>query len=391
MNQEHFSYLLLFLVMLAGAAPGVAQTTTTRASTLRMDLYRPKMPDGQRDIEQGSDLHYGRLGRREGLWLVCDRNGGPCANQVIFISKSTLAAARPGEMMVATESIPLAAPTEGWAAFTQRHGGGGDAMAELRRQFENGPRGEGPLLDLEAITIGRSATAPQDNRLFLTTEQPNSFVLECVMTESGASARAVLTACYAYDEKEGTRGDDSNDGLEGIAWSGRPGEFFLVEEGTRAHDPSWTLLFFQRPRLMRCTLRDDRVIIDEAWSNAATQSLWALQTGKTHTLNSAARLDERTVLVADRNGGWLYVADVPSQTVRPWLNLYDKASLDLRTRLAEFPAPRRMPYVSIEGITQDPAGHLWLIDDPAMPEAFRASCLIRMVHPPARPAPPTAQ
>lgn len=390
MSQERFSRRLMLLVMLAGAAPCVAQTTTTRASTLRMDLYRLKMPDGQRDIEQGSDLHYGRLGRREGLWLVCDRNGGSCANQVIFISTSTLAAARPGETIVATESIPLAAPTQGWAAITQRHGGG-DAMAELCRQFENGPRGEGPLLDLEAITIGRSATAPQDDRLFLTTEQPNSFVLECALTEVDRSARAVLTACYAYDEPAGTRGDDSNDGLEGIAWSGRPGEFFLVEEGTRAHDASWTLLFFQRPRLMRCTLRDGHVIIDEAWSREATESLWALQTGKTHTLNSAARLDERTVLVTDRNGGWLYVADVPSRTVRPWLNLYDKASLDLRTQLAEFPAARRMPYVSIEGVTQDPTGHLWLIDDPAMPEAFRASCLIRVVHPPARPAPPAAQ
>jgi hypothetical protein len=37
-----------------------------------------------------------------------------------------------------------------------------------------------------------------------------------------------------------------------------------------------------------------------------------------------------------------------------------------------------MPYISIEGIAVDGAGALWLVDDPAMPEAFRASCLLRV-------------
>jgi len=39
-----------------------------------------------------------------------------------------------------------------------------------------------------------------------------------------------------------------------------------------------------------------------------------------------------------------------------------------------------MPYVSIEGIAFDPSGTLWLVDDPAMPESFRTSCLIRIAN-----------
>ena len=31
-----------------------------------------------------------------------------------------------------------------------------------------------------------------------------------------------------------------------------------------------------------------------------------------------------------------------------------------------------------EGIAVDDRGAIWLVDDPAMPEAFRASCLIRI-------------
>ena len=61
-----------------------------------------------------------------------------------------------------------------------------------------------------------------------------------------------------------------------------------------------------------------------------------------------------------------------------WLNLYDINNQNLREVLADFPGKRRMPYISIEGITVEPDGDLWLVDDPAMPEAFRASCLVKI-------------
>jgi len=84
------------------------------------------------------------------------------------------------------------------------------------------------------------------------------------------------------------------------------------------------------------------------------------------------------LLAVDRNGGWILRLDPQAATVERWLNLYDVDGLDLRKLLRDFPAPRRMPYISIEGISVDPAGDIWLIDDPALPEAFRASCLIRL-------------
>ena len=55
-----------------------------------------------------------------------------------------------------------------------------------------------------------------------------------------------------------------------------------------------------------------------------------------------------------------------------------------------FPEERHMPYVSIEGIALDEAGAVWLVDDPAAPEGWRESCLVRLSHVPPLPPPATA-
>ena len=103
------------------------------------------------------------------------------------------------------------------------------------------------------------------------------------------------------------------------------------------------------------------------------------------TLNAVSRIDERTLLAVDRNGGWILRVDLRSGRVSPWLNLYDPELLNLRERLAEFPAKRYLPYVSIEGLACDSNGDIWMVDDPAMPEAFSQSCLIRLCNPRAHP------
>ena len=348
-----------------------------------VECYRLKSPDGQRNIEQASDLHYGRLGAREGLWLVCDRNSGECANQVYFIARERLAQARSGTALAVSEAIPIAGPADGWDGFRRRHTAVRlGVLAELRQQIEGRDNGRS-VLDLEGITIGQDIGGGEA-RLFVIAEEPNSLVLELGIEQAEAKPQARLIACYSYEEAANARGGDSNDGLEGIAWCGTPGRFYLVEEGTRPHKTSDPLHFFLAPRFMRCELRDGRVLLDNAWSNEVTRGVRALQTGTTQTLNAVTCIDRRTLAAVDRNGGLVLAVDAPSRTVRPWLNLYDPKLLNLRRRLAAFPQERRMPYVSIEGIAADPNGEIWMVDDPAIPEGFRESVLIRL----KRPTPP---
>jgi len=352
--------------------------------------YRLKMPDGETDVTQASGLHYGRLSEREGLWLVCDRNSGPCGNRILFIGRQRLHDAHPGGSISADEAFVLAGPRHGWDRFVREHGGiDAGVLFELRRQFDNGVSGGKPILDLEAITIGRSRAPDSPMRLFVVTEQPHSLVLELQLDAANGNRHAFLADCFAYTERPLERGGDANDGLEGICWSGRAGVFFVAEEGTRPFRPNDSYHFFDHPRLMRCVLENGRVRIDEPWSAAATRGVRALSSQSTHTLNDLAAWDERTVLAVDRNGGWILAVDVPSRRARRWLNLYDPKLLNLRQRLARFPGPRRMPYVSIEGLTRDTDGNLWMVDDPAMPEAFRESCLVRLKHPPPVPALPS--
>lgn len=367
---------------LLGAGPA------TRPACTPVCRFRVRTPTDT-DIEQGSGLHYGRLGSREGLWLVCDRNSGACADQVFYFDRSLLQAEN-GATLRASEAIPVTAPARGWDAFFAAHRSiPREALDSVRAQVQAASRRDGPLLDLEGITVAPSI-AGRGERLFVIAEEPYSLVLELDVIGEPGRARAEITDAFFYPEAADARGGDANDGLEGIVWSGRPGVFYLAEEGTRPHKAGDPLHFFAAPRLMRCRFEDGRIIAEEPWSARATQNVRALCTGPTHTLNALTRAADAALATVDRNGGWIYRVDPEGADVRPWLSLYDAAAparLDLRTRLAEFPAARRMPYVSIEGIAFDAEGRLWLVDDPAMPEAFRASCLVRVTVPPERPGP----
>lgn len=367
------------------------------AGPVEVEFFRLHMPDGRTEVRQGSGLHYGRLGEREGLWVVPDRNGDESANHVIFIHRQRLGEAKSGQSMVATEAFRAAAPTQGWESFNKEHAALPEAvLARLRRQIESPSRQEDAMLDFEGIAIGRR-TADGPDRLFAAIETPISMVLEFELDAGGADARAVLQACFLYAENEDERGTDRNDGLEGIAWSNRPGVFYVCEEGTAPHSPTDKLHFWLKPRLMRCTLQHGRVVLDEAWSENATRRVREYQTGKSQTLNALLLVNDRTLVVVDRNGGWIHAVDTASGLVSPWLDLYDSTArgrgepvvpgLNLRERLARFPGPRVMPYVSIEGMARDADGNLWLIDDPAMPEPFRNSCLVKVQNPPPLPEP----
>ena len=352
-----------------------------------VEYYRMKTPDGLEDIDQASGLHYGSLGTREGLWLVCDRNSVAGGNRIFFFDRRQLATPRHDQNIAASGAFNIVGPPKGWDDFMAKHSTIEPAiLAELRRQFENGRARRKPILDLEAITVGQP-NAPfvsgkkTPARLYAVAEQPHSLVLELQLVENAGKTEAVLTDCFLYSEKSSEAGSDANDGLEAIAWAGQPGLFFIAEEGTRPYRANDDMHFFDCPRLMRCRLKNAQVIVDEPWSERATSNVRAFQDNSTHTLNALARLDDRTLAAVDRNGGYILKIDIPTASAKRWLNLYESKGLNLRKKLAHFPATRRMPYVSIEGLALDPQGNLWLIDDPAMPEAFRASALIRAREP----------
>jgi hypothetical protein len=364
---------------------------------MTVEFFRLKMPDGKTEVRQGSGLQYGRLGEREGLWAVPDRNGDESADHIVFIDRKRLAEAKPGETIVATEAFRAVAPTQGWESFSKEHAAIPDTvLATLRRQIESASREEDAMLDFEGMTIGRR-TIDGPDRIFAIIETPNSMVLEFDLDSSAGRGRAVLRGCFLYPEREDERGTDLNDGLEGIAWSHQPGVFYICEEGTAPHSPTDKLHFWLKPRLMRCTLKDGRTVLDEPWSTDATRNVQKCLTGKSQTLNALLLIDDRTLVAVDRNGGWIHAVDTGSGSVTPWLDLYDSKTrksgepavpgLNLRERLANFPGPRVMPYVSIEGIARDAEGNLWLIDDPAMPEPFRDSALVKVKNPPAPPKP----
>jgi len=353
-----------------------------------VEVFRLRAPDGNAPVSQASGLHFGWVGGRHGLWLVCDRNSGPSANQVFFIQQGRLDAAEAGGTIVASEAIPLVGPSEGWARFAHdRPAIPAEVMAELRHQLENHAAGHLPVLDLEGITAGRSLADRAILDLFVIAEQPFNLVLQFRLAGEGPGSQAVLMDCFSYTEALSERGGDGNDGLEGIAWTGRPGEFLLAEEGTRPFRASDVLHFFDHPRLMLTRLADNRIVAMARWSDRATESVRARRGQPSQTLNALALWDQRRLLAVDRNGGWILVADTGTGRTARWLNLYDPARLNLRERLADMPGSRRMVYVSIEGIARDEAGNLWMVDDPAMPEAFRESCLIRLRHPTSCPYP----
>jgi len=353
---------------------------------LEVHCYRLKTPDGNGDILQASGLHYGKWGDREGLWLVSDRNSQSCGNKIYFIDKQRLQNLQNKGTVAASEAISIVPPKEGWESFYKRHSAiPKDILKGLQQQVENGSKNINPILDLEDITIGKCRENDSKQYFYVIAEQPNSLVLELRLFKANNRLNAELMNCFFYDEGDSAKGVDSNDGLEGIAWSGKPGEFYLVEEGTRPHNSTFSLLYFLEPRLLKCRLKDGRVLEDKEASKKLSQSVRNLKQGNMQTLNAITCLNNDTLLPVDRNGGWILAVDKRTHTARQWLNLYDPDFLNLRERLAEFPGKRVMPYVSIEGIARDARGDIWMVDDPAMPEDFNESCLIRLRNPPEFP------
>lgn len=343
--------------------------------------YRLGTPDGSEEIAQASGLHYGSYGPRKGLWTACDRNGGPCAGKIYFIADERIASARPGATITASEEFFVTDPAEGWNRFAASHPAvGKNALADLRQRVEDGARdAEGMRLDLEAITIGFASSAPSEPRLFVVAEEPNSLVLELVLEPAGTTTAARLVDVFRYYENDAEHGTDFNDGLEGLAYAGSPGEFYWAEEGTRLHRPdAHPRLFFADPRLGLARLALGQVAIEQPISDRLTKVVRAQRKGDAQTLNDLCLTPQGILLAVDRNGGWILRIDPKRATAERWLNLYDLEGVNLRQTLADFPAPRHMPYISIEGIAVDDAGAIWLVDDPAMPEEFRSSCAVRI-------------
>ncbi len=157
------------------------------------------------------------------------------------------------------------------------------------------------------------------------------------------------------------------------------GRFYWAEEGTKLHHPkAHPRLFFLDPRVGRAKLEAGRVDLERPFSDTLTQRVHAERNGTMQTLNALTVTPRGQLLAVDRNGGWILRLGTGPASAKRWLNLYDLEGVNLREALADFPGSRRMPYISIEGIAIDGAGTLWLVDDPAMPEAFRGSCLIRV-------------
>jgi hypothetical protein len=348
---------------------------------VRIEYYLLKAPGDAHDIEQGSGLHYGRLGEREGLWVVCDRNGGRSAGRLFFIRAEVLKKAIHGQELVADEAFSIIPPQAGWPAFAAAHPAvSATVLEDLQHRIRTGIQDDGgPRLDLEAVTIGPSPEPPHEPHVFVVAEEPFSSVLELALEGGGPEGRARLVAVYAYQEAENEHGSDFNDGLEGLAWGGADNTFYLAEEGTRFHDgPPGPRLFFLEPRLSKGELQAGQVRVDRVVSDGLTAAVRSQRKGPMQTLNALAIAPNGQLLAVDRNGGWILRIAPHAREATRWLNLYDLRNINLRETLDDFPGPRHMPYISIEGIALDPTGALWLVDDPAMPEAFRASALIRI-------------
>ena len=358
------------------------------ALAARIEVYALRAPGDAHDIEQGSGLHYGRLGAREGLWLVCDRNGDQSASRIFFISKDTLASAEHRGKVVADAAFELAPPAGPWSEFAAAHRGAGEAaLADVQKRIAAGSSRNGePVLDIEAVTIAPSPTPPHEPHVFVVAEEPHSTVLELTLDEKSRPPRMQLVAAYGYAEAENEHGTANNDGLEGLAYAGTPGQVYWAEEGTKLHRPgAHPRLCFLDPRIGRAALSAGRVRLDKPASEGLTRAVRAQRRGRMQTLNALTATSTGQVLAVDRNGGWVLRINPKTAAATPWLNLYDLEGTNLRETLAEFPGTRVMSYISIEGIAVEPSGTIWLVDDPAMPEAFRASCLLRLTDLPRQP------
>ena len=348
-----------------------------------ISFYYLRVPGDAYDIEQASGLHYGRLGQREGLWVVADRNGGDSTNTIFFISSSTLAKATHKQKVIADEAFRIVPPVVKWSEFhAQQPGLDPQALNELKRRLApttNPTRDR--VLDLEAVTIGPGSTATDEPHLFVAAEEPLSTVLELALTEHDGETIARVVAAFSYTEPPGEYGSDRNDGLEGLVYASRNSAFYWAEEGTVNHGGRMgSRLFFLNPRFGQAQLTAGRVAIDKNISDALTRAVQSQRDGSMQTLTALTITPNGQLFAVDRNGGWILRIDPKTQAVQRWLNLYDLRGVNLREALAEFPDSRHMPYISIEGIAVQPDGTLWMVDDPAMPEGFRASCLLRIAH-----------
>lgn len=372
-------------------AAGAAMTDEPTIARFR--LQAPGTPG--REIQQASGLCFGRIGMREGLWMVCDRNGDASAGRIHFIGRQTLVEAEPDQTLTADEEFIITPPPKGWRAFRTEHSMlDADVIDHLEQRVAAGAgHRDGPRLDLEAVTIGRCFDAPKQDRLFVVAEEPYSLVLELeiephpsveVETEPSGERAAVpgnaaLMCVFRYHEDENEHGLDTNDGLEGLAYAGRIGWFWWAEEGTRPHQAdAHPRLFFSHPRIGVARLYAGEVQVHGRISERVSANVRRQRDGKAQTLNALCVAPDGMFLAVDRNGGWILRIDPRDFSAERWLNLYNICGQNLRQVLAEFPAERRMSYVSIEGIAVDENGNLWLVDDPAMPESFRASCLVRI-------------
>lgn len=368
---------------------------TAMATEPTITRFRLQSPGASgREIQQASGLCFGRIAAREGLWMVCDRNGGDSAGRIYFIGRQTLIHARPDQTITADEAFIIAPPPQGWQAFRANHSMlSAKVLDHLEQRVTAGAGRQGPRLDLEAVTIGRSFGAPEQDRLFVAAEEPYSLVLELelglhpaigVETEPSGErptvpGSAALMCVFRYQEDENEHGMDANDGLEGLAYAGRIGRFWWAEEGTRLHQAdAHPRLFFSHPRIGVARLHAGEVEVEGRISEPLTAAVRRQQVGTAQTLNALCVAPDGMLLAVDRNGGWILRIDPDDFSAERWLNLYNTCGQSLREVLADFPAERRMPYVSIEGIAVDEAGNLWLVDDPAMPEPFRASCLVKI-------------
>jgi hypothetical protein len=373
---SHFTRSCLCIVAAA------ACWTRASAEPPRITHYHLQSPGPTGyEVAQASDLTWGKLAGRDGLWTACDRNGDRSGGRIYRVSPATLASAPPGGTIVADEEIVIAAPAEGWRAFRDAQRQLGDKVLDHIQERIIAGVGEasGKLLDLEAITIGTSPLPPHEPRLFVVAEEPYSLVLELRLGKPGQPTRAELVAAYRYHEREDEHGTDFNDGVEGLAYAGSPGKFWWAEEGTRLTKPGANpRLFFSDPRLGLGELKDHTLVPTEPVSASLTNAVRRHKSGESQTLNALFVAPGGNLLAVDRNGGWVLQVDSKARVVSRWFNLYDIGGTNLRKVLADFPGRRVMPYISIEGIALDEAGNVWLVDDPAMPEPFRASCLIRI-------------
>ncbi len=359
-------------------------------------------------IEQASDLCWGRLGAREGLWTACDRNGGESGAHIYLFTPATLsaaatrgtlptgtaaasstagtaaapkAAAIAGGTIAADEEMVIVPPKDGWSAFRNAHRTLPPAVLDdLQQRIEPSPNAPRPQpLDLEALTLAPAVLPPHEPRLFVVAEEPYSLVLELAVGQAAQPTRAELVAAYQYHERENEHGIDLNDGLEGLTSAGPAGRFFWAEEGTRLHKPdAHPRLFFSDPRVGVAELKGCAVEVAAAASDALTQAARGQKDRDQQTLNGLCSTPDGRLLAVDRNGGWILQLDPRARSAARWFNVYDIAGASLRKVLSDFPGPRVMPYVSIEGVALDGTGAVWLVDDPAMPEPFRASCLVRI-------------